>query len=97
VSNNTLHTLRTEPLAVITFAVITVQMFLYKAYKHTGGAEVQLHSFFSYVLGGDESSASHPDCFTSREISAGAHCIEYWVGPRADLDISAKKNLRCVS
>jgi hypothetical protein len=38
-------------------------------------------------------SASHPGCFTPREIAPGTHWIGGWVGPRASLDTVVKRKI----
>jgi hypothetical protein len=45
------------------------------------------------TLDGGELSASRPGRFTPREIAPGTHWIEDWVGPRAVLDMVAKRKI----
>jgi len=61
--------------------------------KTYGGVEVQLHTFLTSALDGDEWSTSRTGCFTPRERArdSTAHWIGGWVGPRASLDEVMKR------
>jgi hypothetical protein len=59
--------------------------------------EVQTKNFLTLELVGSEWSASHPDCFTPREIGPGTPWIGGWVGPRASLDDVEKRKFLIAS
>jgi hypothetical protein len=54
--------------------------------------KVQLHAFLTSALDGSEWSASCPGCFTS-----SAHWIGGWAGPRAGLNVVAKRTGQCTT
>jgi hypothetical protein len=62
---------------------------LYMPWRHTGGAEVQLHSFLTSALHGSERSVSTP----------GKNSVTYWtggwMGPWTRLHISEKRIFFC--
>jgi hypothetical protein len=45
-------------------AYLKLYLFFIKSY---GGVEVLLHKFLSLALGGEELSASRPDCFATKD------------------------------
>jgi hypothetical protein len=57
------------------------------------GVEVQLHSFLTSALDGDEWSASRLVRFIPTERAPGTHCIGGWVDPRAVLDAVVKRKI----
>jgi hypothetical protein len=59
--------------------------------KMYGGMKVRLHVFLTWAQDGGEWSVSRPDRFTRVERAPGTHSIEGWVGPRACLDVVAKR------
>jgi len=60
--------------------------------------EIELSAFLTTILDGGELSTSCPSHFTPRERSPNTHWIGDWVGPRASLDMVAKRKklLPCV-
>jgi hypothetical protein len=60
-----------------------------QAVRPTGEVEVQLYSFLTTALEGDEGSASRPVHSLPRE-RPGTHCAGGWVGPRAGGDRCGK-------
>jgi len=68
-----------------------VKLFLPITWKHTEGEDVDLHSFVTSVLDGDEWLTSSPVHFTP-EKNTGTPWIEDWVGPRAGLGVLEKVN-----
>jgi hypothetical protein len=50
-------------------------------------ADVQSHTFFTSAL---DSGAA-----TLLGNNPGTHCIRYWVGPTADLDVLEKRKVSC--
>jgi hypothetical protein len=55
--------------------------------------ELQLQTFFTIALYGDEWSISCPSHFRPRERAPGAHWIGGWVGPRASLNVVMKRKI----
>jgi hypothetical protein len=56
--------------------------------------DVQLHTFLTSALTGDEWSASRPGRFTTGERAPGTHWIGGWVDPKAGLeDVEKRKFL----
>jgi hypothetical protein len=51
-----------------------------------------MHSL-TLALDRGEWSASHPGSFTPRERAPGTHWIGDWIGPRAVLDMVAKRKI----
>jgi hypothetical protein len=58
--------------------------------------DIQLHTFLTSVLDGDEWSASRPGRFTPGEGAHGTHWLGGWVGSRAVLDtvVNSKHQFR---
>jgi hypothetical protein len=61
--------------------------------KTYGVVEVELQSFLTSALDGDEWSVSRPDRFTPGEKAPDTHWLGGWVETRAGLDAEDKKNL----
>jgi hypothetical protein len=60
---------------------------------HTyGGVEVQLHTLTT-ALEGCEQLASRPGHLPPREKKTGSHWTGDWVGPRAGVDVVAKRKI----
>jgi hypothetical protein len=59
--------------------------------KTYGGADVQIHVFFTSALVTSEWSASRTGRFTHRERALGIHWKGSWVGPRTKFDDVEKR------
>jgi hypothetical protein len=62
------------------------------AIKTYGGADAQIHVFLTLALVGSEWSVSRPCNFTQGERAPGTHWIRGWVGPRAGVNDTEKRN-----
>jgi len=58
-----------------------------------GVLEVQIHTFITSGLDGDECSASRLDRFTPRDKGPSTHWPGNWLGPRTDFDATAKRKI----
>jgi hypothetical protein len=59
---------------------------MHYAMKTYRGVGTKIHVFMASALVGGEWTASRFCRFTPREITAGAHCMGGWMGPRPGLD-----------
>jgi hypothetical protein len=56
-----------------------------------GAVEVKLHAFIILVLPGCKELLSRDDCSIPEERVRGTHWVGCWMGPRAGLDMMAKR------
>jgi hypothetical protein len=77
--------------------IFHLKLFLCLTKHHTmetyGGMDVQLHVFITSALDGGKWSASHPSYFTPGEGTYSTHWIGGRVGPRANLDVVARRKI----
>jgi hypothetical protein len=67
-----------------------IKHYTVKIYR--GVVDVQLHTFLTSALDGDEWSVSHLSHFMPKQRAPGTHWIRGWVGPRAGLDVVENRN-----
>jgi hypothetical protein len=58
---------------------------------HKQRREVETFAFMTWALVGDEWSASGSGQVTPEEKASGTHCIGWWMGPRACVDVMKRK------
>lgn len=71
-----------------------INLSLFIPWRHTVGAEAQLHSFLTYRC---EWSTSHPICFIPKQRTSSIHWKGSWVGPRASLNVLMPRKITCPS